>query len=120
MSSVRLIPGSVPLLISLPHVGTAIPAEGRGAYRPRFRSTPKLDDISTTAWYLGWFEKQFVRKWATRAEYVELGETTESYLRSRVAYQARLAWNMEIGVQDHVYVVQSLSASTAPTAANVP
>jgi hypothetical protein len=92
----------------------------RGAYRPRFRSTPKLDDISTTAWYLGWFEKQFVRKWATRAEYVELGETTESYLRSRVAYQARLAWNMEIGVQDHVYVVQSLSASTAPTAANVP
>lgn len=92
----------------------------RGQYRPRFRSSPKLDDISTTAWYLGWFEKQFVRKWKLRMEYVTLAGDTESFLRSRVAFQARVAWDCEIGARDYVYVVQSLSASTAPTAANVP
>lgn len=95
----------------------------RGQYRPRFRSTPKLDDLSTSAWYLGWFEKQFVRKWKLRMEYMTLTGDTESKLRQRIAAQFRIAWNCEIGVRDHVYVVQSLSgtvAATAPTAANVP
>ncbi|MFH1570541.1 MAG: hypothetical protein ABIL09_21305, partial [Gemmatimonadota bacterium] len=93
-----------------------------GAFQPRVLSSPKLDDLSTTAWYLGWFPRQFVRVWGLRAEYVELGETTESYLRNRTAYQARMAWRVGVGVQDHNLVVQSLSgtvAATAPTAANV-
>lgn len=92
----------------------------RGQYRPRLLSSPRMDDISTTAWYLGNFPRQFRRKWALRAEYAELGETTESYLRNRTAFQARMAWNVEIGAVDYRYVVQSLSSTTAPTAANVP
>lgn len=86
----------------------------RGAYRPRFRSSPKLDDLSTTVWYLGWFERQFIRKWKLRFEYVTLSGDTESFLRSRVGFQARIAWDVEIGARDYCYVVQNLSATTAP------
>jgi hypothetical protein len=92
----------------------------RGQYRPKLRTSPKLDDISTTAWYLGQFDKQFVRKWKLRMEYMMLTGDTESKLRARIAAQFRIAWNCEIGARDHVYVVQSLSGTTAPTTANVP
>jgi N-formylglutamate deformylase len=43
MTSYRLIPGSAPLLISLPHVGTHIPVEGRDAYRPRALASEDTD-----------------------------------------------------------------------------
>jgi hypothetical protein len=86
----------------------------RGKWRPRLLSSPKLDDLSTTAWYLGWFQKQFIRKWKLRYETVTLGTNTESYLKSRLGFQARIAWDCEIGATDYVYVVQNLSATTAP------
>ncbi|MCR4332222.1 MAG: Mu-like prophage major head subunit gpT family protein [Sulfuricaulis sp.] len=85
-----------------------------GAYRPRLLSSPKLDDLSTTVWYLGDFQAQFRRKWKLRFEYVTLGQDTESFLRSRIAFQARVAWDVEIGAVDYCYVVQNLSATTAP------
>lgn len=85
-----------------------------GAYRPRLLSSPKLDDISTTVWYLGDFRRQFRRKWKLRFEYVTLGMTTESFLMSRIAFQARLAWDCEVGAVDYVYVIQNLSATAAP------
>lgn len=80
----------------------------------RIRSSPKLDDLSTTAWYMGAFRRQFKRKWKLRFEYVTLGTDTQAYLNSRVAFQARLAWDVEIGATDYVYVVQNLAATTAP------
>jgi len=86
----------------------------RGMYRPRVLSSPKLDDLSTSAWYLGDFQRQFKRKWKLRFEYVTLSTDTESFLRSRLAFQARVAWDVEVGAVDYVYVVQSLSATTAP------
>jgi len=86
----------------------------RGQYRPRLRSSPKLDDLSTSVWYLGWFERQFIRKWKLRFEFVSLSGDTESFLKSRIAFQARVAWDCEIGATDFVYVVQNLSATTAP------
>jgi len=86
----------------------------RGRYRPKLVSSPKLDDYSTSAWYLGMFPRQFRRKWKLRAEYVTLGQDTESYLRSRIAFQMRVAWDCEIGAVDYVYVVQCLSGTTAP------
>ena len=86
----------------------------RGAFRPQYRSTPKLDDLSTTAWYIGSFKKQFVRKWSIKMEYVQLDSDPATYLRNRIAFQARLAWDCEVGVVDHIYVVQNLSATTAP------
>lgn len=80
----------------------------------RVHSTPKLDDYSTTAWYMGAFRRQFTRKWKLRFEYVTLGQDTQAYLNSRIAFQARIAWDMEVGATDYVYVVQNLNATTAP------
>ena len=88
----------------------------RGRYRPKLLSSPKVDDLSTTAWYFGWFQKQFIRKWKLRFEFVTIAGDTESFLKSRIAFQARVAFDCEIGALDYVYVVQSLAASTAPTA----
>ena len=86
----------------------------RGVYRPRFRSTPRLDDLSTTTWYLGWFEKQFTRKWKLRFEYVTLSGDTQAFLQSRIAFQARIGYDCEIGATGYTYVVQCLDATTAP------
>jgi len=80
----------------------------------RVLSSPKMDDLSTSAWYAGAFKRQFKRKWKLRFEYVTLGQDTQAYLNSRVAFQARIAWDVEIGSTDYVYCVQSLSATTAP------
>jgi len=80
----------------------------------RVKSTPKLDDLSTSAWYMGAFRRQFTRKWKLRFEYVTLGTDTQAYLNSRIAFQARIAWDVEVGATDYVYVVQNLSATTAP------
>lgn len=86
----------------------------RGAHRPRLLSSPKLDDLSTTAWYLGTHSKQFKRKYKIRFEYMTLNMDAETYLRSRIAFQARIAWDIEVGAVDYVYVVQNLTATTAP------
>jgi len=88
----------------------------RGSYRPILRSSPKIDDLSTSAWYFGWFQKQFIRKWKMRFEYNTLGENSESYLRALIAFQASLFWDVEIGATDYVYVVQSLDGAVAPAA----
>jgi len=80
----------------------------------RIISSPKLDDLSTGAWYYGIPKRQFVRKWKLRMEYVTLGADTESYLKRRIAFQARIAWDVEIGATDYVYWIQNLAASTAP------
>lgn len=80
----------------------------------RIVSSPKVDDITTTAWMLGDFQAQFKRKWKLRFEYITLGQDTESYLKSRVAFQARIAWDVEVGAIDYVFVVLNLTASTMP------
>ena len=80
----------------------------------RVLSTPKLDDLSAAAWYYGAFKKQFKRKWKLRFEYVTLGENTQAYLNSQIAFQARLAWDVEIGATDYIFVIQNLSATTHP------
>lgn len=91
----------------------------RGQYRPRFRSTPKLDDISTTAWYLGAFERQFIRKWKIRLETVSVYADAMQYARTREAYRTRVAWDVEVGARDNIFVVQSLSGTTPPTASTI-
>jgi len=72
--------------------------------------------MDTTSWYFGWPKRQFVRKWALRYELVTLGMDTQAYLNSRIAFQARIAWNCEVGATDYVYWIQSLSGTTAPSA----
>lgn len=88
----------------------------RGMWRPRLMSSVKLDALSTTAWYLGAFRKQFRRKWKLDFEYVTLGMDTQKFLDRRIAFQARIAWDVEVGAQDYVWVVQNLSGTSAPTA----
>lgn len=88
----------------------------RGQWQPGLVSSPKLDDLSTSAWYLGDFKKQFVRKWKLRFEYVTLSGLTEAFLKRRTAFQARIGWDCEVGAVDHVFVVQSLAGTTAPSA----
>jgi len=48
----------------------------------RIMSSPKLDDLSTTAWYMGDFKRQYKRKWKLRFEFVNLGMDTQMYLDS--------------------------------------
>lgn len=83
----------------------------QGLYKPTLLSTPKLDDFSTTDWWIGDFKSQFVRKWKLRMEYVTMGENTQAYLNSRVAFQARIAWDCTVGATDYVYVVKSISTT---------
>lgn len=80
----------------------------------RIICSPKVDDMSTTAWYYGAFTMQFKRKWKMRFEYVSLGMETQAYLDSQVAAQYRVAWDCEIGATDYVYVIENLSGTTAP------
>ena len=80
----------------------------------RILSSARLDDLSTSAWYMGDFAGQFTRKWKLRFEYVTLGTDTQAYLDSQVAFQARIAWDVEVGARDYVSVVQCLSGTTAP------
>lgn len=80
----------------------------------RVVSSPKMDDLSTSAWYFGAPQRQFRRKWKLRMEYLTLGTDTESYLKRDVAFQARIAWDVEIGAVDYVYWIQNLTATTAP------
>lgn len=84
----------------------------RGMWRPGVLSSPKLDDISTSAWYMGAFKSQFVRKWKLSFEYVTMSGTTQEFLDRRIAFQARIAWDVEIGATEYVYVVQNLSGTT--------
>jgi len=79
-----------------------------GPFQPSVLSSPKLDDISTSDWYLGAFKRQFRRKWKLRVEYVTYaGMDTEAYLRMRIPFQARIAWDCEVNAVDYVYVIQS-------------
>lgn len=77
-------------------------------------SSPKCDDLSTTCWHLGRFKRQFVRKWKLRFEYVTLGTNTQAYLQKQVVFQARIAWDVEVGARDYVYVIQNLTSTDAP------
>lgn len=92
----------------------------QGMFRPGLVSSPKLDDISTSAYYLGDPQQQFRRKWKVRLETVSVYSDPMAYARTREAYRTRIMWDVEIGAIDYVFMVQSLAgtaAATAPAAA---
>ena len=89
----------------------------RGQMRPgRVVSSAVLDRYSTNAWYYGRPQQQFMRKWKLRWEYVTLSGNTQRFLEARVAMQARIAWDCEVGADDCVNFVQCLSGTTPPAA----
>lgn len=78
-------------------------------------STPKLDDLSTSAWYFGAPKRQFRRKWKLRPEIATYaGRGTEAFVKTREGLRVRIAWDMEVGAVDYVYWLQNLAANTAP------
>lgn len=79
----------------------------RGPFRPTLISTPKLDDISSSDYFLGNFKREFRRKWKTNFEYVTLGADSQRYLDARIAFQARIAWDMGVNAVDYNGVVKS-------------
>jgi hypothetical protein len=86
-----------------------------GVYRPQVVSSPRLDDLSSSAWYMGEFKKQFKRKTMLAAEQVILAGTgTQAYLDARIAWQGRIGWDIEVFANAFVHTVQSLSAEVAP------
>lgn len=78
----------------------------RGIFRPKVLSSVRLDAISSSTWFLGNFKAQFLRKYAKRMEYVTLGENTESFLQRGIAWQGRIAVDVEVGATDYVYVTR--------------
>lgn len=79
----------------------------KGLYQPRVLSTPKLDDLSTSQAYMGFPKRIFIRKWKLRVETVSVIRDQLEFLRNRCAYEARVAWDMEIGARDYVGWVKS-------------
>lgn len=80
----------------------------RGRNRPRLLSSPLLDDISASDWFLGRFKRQFRRKWKARFDYAVLAGTgTQRYLDAEIVWQGRLSWDVGVNAVDYVFVVQS-------------
>ena len=75
-------------------------------------SSPLLDNITTVDWWLGRFNRQFVRKWMLRLENFSIAMDPAAFLMSRVAWQGRLGWDVEIGAEDYTWVVQLLEGTT--------
>jgi hypothetical protein len=81
-----------------------------GSKRVKLLSSVRLDDISTSVWFLGDFKSQFMRKYAKRMEYVTLGDNTESFLQRGIAWQGRIAVDVEVGASDYVFVVRNTAS----------
>lgn len=89
----------------------------RGAWKPKLLSTPKLDDLSTGAWYFGAPKRVLRRKWKRRPEIVMAGGQSGQFLpfvNSREGFRVRAAWDQAIGAGDYTGWIQALPASTAP------
>ncbi len=99
----ELIPGTV---------NAINPYGPRGNWPLSVVVSPFLDAYSTTAWYLGQFKKQFVKKISRRIEIASVSNTTDSYIAKKIALQVRCDWDVNVGAVDYTYVIQNLSATT--------
>jgi hypothetical protein len=86
----------------------------KGLWKPMLVSSPYMDDLSASAWYLGDPKSIFRRKIKQQMENVTLGTQTESYLQSGVAFQARVGQDIDVGAVGYNTMLQCLSGSTAP------
>jgi len=88
----------------------------RGRYRPRLLSSNWLDaKFSSSAWYLGDFKRQFVRKISQQLRFLSIsGPGFVDYVRSGVLMEMSYSWDWAVGAVTYDRVVQSLSATTFP------
>lgn len=89
---------------------------GTRGWQPKVITTPYLDDLSTSAWYYGDFQRQFTMKVKLDFENASLMDPPESWVKSRIAALFRLSWDFEIGATDYTFVIQNLSSTTPPSA----
>lgn len=89
----------------------------RGDYQVTAKSSPKIDDFTTTSYLIsrGPFSQQFTLVSRLNMEYVSMAASATDFLRTRLAYEARVADEFEVGARDHNRVVQSLAGTTAIT-----
>lgn len=87
-----------------------------GLYRIEPIISPKIDAFTTTSVILGReFPKAFVLVSRLDMEYVQMAANMSDFLRTRLAWEGRIADEFEIGARDHNRCVQSLADETAPT-----
>jgi len=78
-------------------------------------STPMLDLYSTSTYYGGDPEREFVRKWRQRPEVaVHGGSGTLPFLMTREGFRVRIGWDMKLFVRAHNRWVQMLSGTDSP------
>ena len=85
--------------------------------RAQILSTPFLDILSTTAWWAGDPQRQYVRKFRRRPEVAVHGGTgTEAYVRTHEGMRVRIGWDMQLGVRAHTFMAASYAgnATTGP------
>jgi len=83
--------------------------------RIKLISTPMLDLLTTTHWYGGRPQRQFVRKFKMRPEIATFGgKGTEAYLRTREGFRVRIGWDMTIGVRDHIWWIENSDDTAGP------
>jgi hypothetical protein len=87
-----------------------------GQFRPRLVSTAWLDaKFSASAWYLGNFQKQFIRKISQQLNFLSIsGPGFVDFVRSGVLMEMSYSWDWQIGATSFEYVLQNLSGTTAP------
>lgn len=93
-----------------------------GRYRIVPRTSPRIDQFTTSAWILcrGGFAQQFTMVSRLDMEYVSMAASMEDFLRTRLAFEARIADEFEVGARDHNRAVQSLAGTVAATAPTGP
>lgn len=88
-----------------------------GHYSFRIHSSPKIDSFTTTSWLLAnQIQRQFQLVSRIDMEYVSMPASMQDFLRTRLGFEARIADEFEVGAKDHNRCVQSIEATTAPTA----
>jgi hypothetical protein len=88
----------------------------KGRYKIKLILSPKVDDFTTTSVILARsFKKQFRLVVRVGMEYVSMPASMQDFLRNRLAFEARIADEFEVGAQDHNRAVQSLAGTAAPT-----
>lgn len=91
-----------------------------GRYRIKPIISPKIDAFTTSDVILGRsIKQQFTMVSRIDMEYVSMVASLQDFLRNRLAFEARIADEFEIGARDHNRCVQSLATTTAPTGATL-
>ncbi len=78
-----------------------------GLWQPKIVSSPVVDTVSTSTWYLGDPVKQFWLKRAFGIETAFQGADSDAGFERDIVMRFRVAFDVEVGAVDYVYFVQN-------------